>query len=86
MIACFNIKTGDIEDAPALNALNKYDLIEKENGVYINATESDIKSSQRNPVRKCTISSEEEVLVIGGYVLLPNIRVVLVWKKQEQSI
>lgn len=67
-IACFNIKSGDIEDAPALNALNKYDLIEKDDGVYVNATESDIKASQRNPVQKCTISSQEEVLVVGGYV------------------
>ncbi|KAJ5233390.1 uncharacterized protein N7469_005156 [Penicillium citrinum] len=64
--ACFNIKSGDIEDAPALNALNKYDLIEKDDGVYVNATESDIKASQRNPVQKCTISSQEEVLVVGG--------------------
>ena len=39
-----------------------------DDGVYVNATESDIKASQRIPVQKCTFSSQEEVLVFGGYV------------------
>lgn len=51
--ACFNISTGDVEDAPAPNALNKYELFERDGAVYINAKEEDIKSGQRNPVDKC---------------------------------
>lgn len=68
--ACFNITTGDVEDAPALNALNKYEIIEKDDGVYIEAEESDIKSGHRDPALKCSVSSDsdERVLIVGGYV------------------
>lgn len=65
--ACFNVSTGDVEDAPALKALHKYDVFEKEGGVYIRAAEADIKSGQRNPVLKCSISnSDEKVVIVGG--------------------
>ncbi|KAJ5761406.1 Pyridine nucleotide-disulfide oxidoreductase dimerization [Penicillium manginii] len=66
--ACFNITTGDVEDAPALNALNKYEIIEKDDGVYIEAEESDIKSGHRDPALKCSVSSDsdERVLIVGG--------------------
>ncbi|KAJ5698196.1 Apoptosis-inducing factor 1 [Penicillium macrosclerotiorum] len=65
--ACFNIHTGDVEDAPALNALNKFDVFEKDGAVYIHGTEADIKAGQRNPVLKCTASEpEERVVVVGG--------------------
>lgn len=70
ILACFNIATGDVEDAPALNALNKFDLVEKEDGVYIRASEADIKSGHRNPVLnfKSSVSEKERVVVVGGYV------------------
>ncbi|KAJ5175556.1 Apoptosis-inducing factor 1 [Penicillium canariense] len=65
--ACFKVRSGDVEDAPALNALNKFDILERDGGVYIRATESDIKAGQRNPVSKCTVSNaEEKVVVVGG--------------------
>ncbi|KAJ5201528.1 Pyridine nucleotide-disulfide oxidoreductase dimerization [Penicillium cinerascens] len=65
--ACFKISSGDVEDAPALNALNKFDVFEKNGAVYIRATENDIKSGQRDPVLKCAASkAEEKVVVIGG--------------------
>lgn len=65
--ACFNIGTGDVEDAPALNALNKYDIFEKNGAVFIRAAEADIKFGQRNPVSKCAVSkSEEKVVIVGG--------------------
>ncbi|KAJ5631768.1 Apoptosis-inducing factor 1 [Penicillium longicatenatum] len=65
--ACYNIGTGDVEDAPALNALHKFDAFEKDGAVYIRATEADIKSGQRNPVGKCSISdSDDKVVIIGG--------------------
>ncbi|KAJ5180832.1 Apoptosis-inducing factor 1 [Penicillium capsulatum] len=65
--ACFNLSTGDVEDAPALNAVHKFDLVEKNGAVYIHAAEADIRSGQRNPVSKCAISRpEEKVVVIGG--------------------
>ncbi|KAJ5810587.1 Apoptosis-inducing factor 1 [Penicillium pulvis] len=65
--ACYNIGTGDVEDAPALNALHKFDAFEKDGAVYIRATEADIKSGQRNPVGQCSVSkSDEKVVIIGG--------------------
>lgn len=66
-IACFNIRSGDVEDAPAPNALNKFDVFEKDGAVYIRATEADIKAGQRNPVLKCSVSKpEERVVIVGG--------------------
>ncbi|KAJ5806888.1 AIF-like mitochondrial oxidoreductase, partial [Penicillium riverlandense] len=65
--ACFNIGTGDVEDAPAPNALNKFDVFEKNGAVYIRGTEADIKAGQRNPVVKCSVSQpEERVVIVGG--------------------
>lgn len=72
--ACFNVSSGDVEDAPALNALNKFDVFEKNGAVYIRANENDIKSGQRDPVLKCSASkAEEKVVVIGGSVPRPSI-------------
>ncbi|KAJ5951729.1 Pyridine nucleotide-disulfide oxidoreductase dimerization [Penicillium vulpinum] len=65
--ACFNVTTGDVEDAPAPNALNKFEVFEREGGVYILAKEEDVKAGQRNPVVKCSVSQpKEKVVVIGG--------------------
>ncbi|KAJ5457547.1 Pyridine nucleotide-disulfide oxidoreductasedimerization [Penicillium sp. IBT 31633x] len=65
--ACFNVTTGDVEDAPAPNALNKFEVFEKSGGVYIHAREEDVKAGQRNPVVKCSVSQpEERVVVVGG--------------------
>ncbi|KAJ5108688.1 Apoptosis-inducing factor 1 [Penicillium angulare] len=64
--ACFNVTSGDVEDAPAPNALQKYDVFEKEGAVYINATEAALKSGQRDPVGKCSVNSDEKVVIVGG--------------------
>lgn len=66
-IACYNVTTGDVEDAPAPNALNKFEIFEKEDGVYILAKEEDVKAGQRNPVVNCSVSEpKEKVVVVGG--------------------
>jgi NADPH-dependent 2,4-dienoyl-CoA reductase/sulfur reductase-like enzyme/nitrite reductase/ring-hydroxylating ferredoxin subunit len=66
--ACFNIRTGDVEDAPALNALHTFDVYEKDGGVYIQGEHDAIKAGQRNPNVACTstVISPEKVVVIGG--------------------
>ncbi|KAJ5484497.1 Pyridine nucleotide-disulfide oxidoreductase dimerization [Penicillium expansum] len=65
--ACYNVTTGDVEDAPAPNALNKFEVFEKEDGVYVLAKEEDVKAGQRNPVVKCSVSQpKEKVVVVGG--------------------
>jgi hypothetical protein len=67
-IACFNLSTGDVEDAPAPNALNTYEIVEKDGAVYVRGEEAAIKSGQRNPRYQCSVVSPERVVVIGGYV------------------
>lgn len=58
-----------MEDAPAPNALSTFDVVEKNGAVYIKGEESAIKSGQRDPAIKCSATSPEKVVVIGGYVL-----------------
>jgi hypothetical protein len=65
-IACFNVRTGDVEDAPALNALHTFKIYERDGGVYIQGEETALREGQRNPNVKCTVTAPEKVLVIGG--------------------
>lgn len=57
-----------MEDAPAPNALNKFELVEKNGAVYVKGEESAIKSGQRDPAVKCSTSSSdpEKIVVVGG--------------------
>ena len=57
-----------MEDAPALDALSKYDLVEKDGAVYVKTTEDALKANRRVLNVKCSSVSNERVLVIGGYV------------------
>lgn len=64
--ACFNVASGDVEDAPALDPLAKFDIIEKNGGVYIKGEEATIKASRRQPNTKCSSQGQEKVVVVGG--------------------
>merc|ERR1712000_435369 len=64
--ACFNTKTGDVEDSPAPLALNKFNVIEKDGGVYITGKEADIKGGKRQDNVKTTPSTDEKVVIVGG--------------------
>ncbi|CAM1501192.1 Fc.00g103540.m01.CDS01 [Cosmosporella sp. VM-42] len=67
--ACFNAKTGDVEDAPALDALPVFKLIERDGAVYISAEESAIQSSRRKPnfkFKKASGAQKDKVVVVGG--------------------
>lgn len=67
--ACFNAKTGDVEDAPALDALPVFKVVERDGAVYLTGEESAIKGSRRKPNFKCAASGgaqEEKVVVVGG--------------------
>lgn len=68
MEACFNTKTGDVEDAPALDALPVFKVSERDGAVYISGEEADIKSSRRQPNFKCAASgaAEDGIVVVGG--------------------
>ncbi|KAF7925233.1 hypothetical protein BELL_0362g00040 [Botrytis elliptica] len=66
--ACFNASNGDIENAPALDALPSFELSEKNGSVYVTGEEETIKGSRRKPNIRITggIGSEKVVIVGGG--------------------
>lgn len=64
--ACFNAKTGDVEDAPALNALPVFKATERDGAVYIFGDPETIKLGHRKPNFKCNVTGGDKVLVVGG--------------------
>ncbi|KAK8073570.1 Apoptosis-inducing factor 1 [Apiospora phragmitis] len=65
--ACFNGKTGDVEDAPALDSLPVFKVIEKDGAVYVQGEEATIKAGRRQPNLKSTSATKsEKVVVVGG--------------------
>jgi NADPH-dependent 2,4-dienoyl-CoA reductase/sulfur reductase-like enzyme/nitrite reductase/ring-hydroxylating ferredoxin subunit len=63
--ACFQVKTGDVEDAPALDPLHRFDILEKDGGVYIKAQEKQIKDGRRFLNIKPQSKSQEKVVIVG---------------------
>ena len=55
-----------MEDAPALDALAKFEVYEKGGAVYIKGDEATIKASRRNPAVACKAQGHEEIVVLGG--------------------
>ncbi|CAG8568422.1 4419_t:CDS:10 [Paraglomus brasilianum] len=66
--ACFNATTGDIEDAPALDNLCKFNVTIKGDDVYVEADEAELVRGRRAPVcqRTVTASNAFTVIIIGG--------------------
>ena len=65
--ACFNVASGDVEDAPALDPLAKFEIVEKDGGVYIKGDEKTIQASRRQINTQCTAQGQEKVVVVGGF-------------------
>ncbi|CAK1356862.1 Apoptosis-inducing factor 1 [Cercospora beticola] len=63
--ACFNVATGDIEDAPAPDPLQKFEIVQKDGGVYIKGNEADIKAARRTLSIKCKAQGQDKVVVVG---------------------
>lgn len=69
--ACFSAKTGDVEDAPALDALPVFNVVERDGAVYVTGDEATIKAGRRKPkfqrgsVKK-TSDEKRGVVVVGG--------------------
>ena len=68
MLACFNVATGDVEDAPALDPLAKFKVVQKDGGVYITGEEKTIKAGRRGLSIKCSSKGQDKVVIIGRYV------------------
>jgi NADPH-dependent 2,4-dienoyl-CoA reductase/sulfur reductase-like enzyme len=67
LVACFNATTGDVEDAPALDPLAKFNVLEKDNAVYIVGDADVVKSSFPKSLSiKCTASGPEKIVIVGG--------------------
>ncbi|KAI1908129.1 Apoptosis-inducing factor 1 [Ophidiomyces ophidiicola] len=64
--ACFNVTTGDIEDAPAPNALEKFEVFEKDSAVYVKADAESLKRYRREPISQCSVVGDQKVVIIGG--------------------
>jgi len=65
--ACFNATTGDIENAPAIDALPSFELSEKNGSVYVTGEQANIKGSRRKPnIRISGTSGSEKVVIVGG--------------------
>jgi apoptosis-inducing factor 3 len=65
--ACFNVKTGDIEEAPGASNLNKYKIEIEDDKVFILA-EEDRLISLFSPVysQDCNVCSDETAVIVGG--------------------
>lgn len=63
--ACFNVKTGDIEDAPAPDPLHKFEIVQQDGAVYIKGNEADIKSARRTANIKCKAQGPDKVVIVG---------------------
>jgi hypothetical protein len=64
--ACFNVRTGDIEEAPAPDPLTKFEVVEKNGGVYIKGEESAIKNGRGKANVACSAEGSEKVVIVGG--------------------
>jgi len=64
--ACFKVSTGDVEEAPALDPISKYEVFERDGSVYIKTDEDTLKANRRTLNIKCSSKSDDKVLVIGG--------------------
>jgi len=66
--ACFSTTTGDIEDAPALDALHAFKVDVDNDTIYVTAAEQDLKAGSRNPCKKIQAvqSKSKGTVIIGG--------------------
>ena len=67
--ACFNVTSGDVEDAPAPDPLSVYEVLVKDGGVYIKSSSAEnIKTNRRVNKFSCKASASdaEQIVVVGG--------------------
>lgn len=64
--ACFKVTSGDVEDAPALDALQSFPVEIKDGDIYINADSNKLSHQKRVPCQKVSISSKEHIVIVGG--------------------
>lgn len=65
-LACFNVTSGDVEDAPALDPLAKFEIVEKDGAVFIKGDQNTIKAGRRSANISCSAKGQEKVVIVGG--------------------
>lgn len=55
-----------MEDAPALDPLAKFEIVEKDGAVFIKGDRSKIKGGRRSPNIQCSAKGQEKVVIVGG--------------------
>ncbi|XP_074778747.1 apoptosis-inducing factor 3-like [Athene noctua] len=70
--ACFNIKTGDIEEYPALDCLPCFKVTVKDGKVFVTAKKKDLESSLRvkDASKRCLLNQDTMLLLGGGVAAL----------------
>lgn len=64
--ACFRVSTGDVEDAPALDPVAKFQVVERDGAVYVKGDESTIKAARKSLSIKCQPKGQEHVVIVGS--------------------
>ncbi|XP_032902290.1 apoptosis-inducing factor 3-like [Amblyraja radiata] len=65
--ACFNIKTGDIEEYPTLDGVQSYQVKIQDNNVIISACAEALETNRRTQLMLAPVSlSKRIILIIGG--------------------
>lgn len=69
-IACFNVCTGDIEDAPGLDSLWSFSADVKDGKIVVSASEKEVQSKVGRIVSKARtekpVQDKESVIIVGG--------------------
>lgn len=60
--------SGDVEDAPALDPVSKFPIVEKDGSVYVKGDGEKLQGARRHPGTKCSAKGQDKVLIVGGYV------------------
>uniref|UniRef100_A0A0B7B893 Rieske domain-containing protein n=1 Tax=Arion vulgaris TaxID=1028688 RepID=A0A0B7B893_9EUPU len=65
--ACFNVKTGDIEDYPGLDSLQKYKVVVTDGKVIVQADAAALENAKRiKPMVKKSADNKKTVVLVGG--------------------
>ncbi|XP_009883524.1 PREDICTED: apoptosis-inducing factor 3-like [Charadrius vociferus] len=70
--ACFNIKTGDIEEYPSLDCLPCFKVTVKDGKVFVTAKKKDLENSRRvkDTSKRCPLNQSTMLLLGGGVAAL----------------
>ncbi|PIO75231.1 rieske [2Fe-2S] domain protein [Teladorsagia circumcincta] len=65
--ACYNVRTGELEDYPALDSLYTYNVKEQDGSIVLSTTEKQLQNSRRTRMLKFLQPSDDDpIIVVGG--------------------